>query len=754
MNTAPALTTARASRMPALSDRRRLLVDIIIVTASITAIAVMVKLAWPGFTYWGDNANSFFPLWHMYGTSIRGGESFLFDHNGWAAANVIAESAYGLFNPLTALNAIAVSYFDNLARASFLVMTEFMALLGIGTYMLTRVYGASRSPSVIAAVIVPFSGYTLFWEAGNWASGLMSITWVVHFWWAARAYSTGRMGPIPAVLLGGAAATVGNPYAVLGILIVLFGLALELLIQRDLRRLWGLVAAGACVGAIVLFVYLPLLNVLTQVDRPYGSTFANGNYLSPSLGDLVGLSSPSYLPRMDTWTGNGDLVPSTYLSWLILGVLPWLKWRAAGSWRSRISLVSTTVIFLLFTLGPDTVWLFRWPIRLIEYSYVGAAVLFALLLSSGLARDHVRRRLMLTGFSVIVAFFVAWSSTPALWPRHLLSAALVAGLCAVAFITYRRFSTRGLVAVVIAGTAMFAPLQASWYGWNFQMVGPDVDLSIPTNLSVVQGASSEFEGDVLQIADIMDLEGTRAVLEGRINFGNTAAAAGVRSMNRYTGLNFREYQVGLNMDYRGSVGRSFELERLFTRVSPNFDATLLDAMGVDTLVVSTTRLDFNELDRLDSGWRTVERSPDRTVLVRNEPKPDVAVSGGLEVDVTSVIDRGDNAVAFRYSAGDDGGTVLVDRLAWRGYSAVSEGTKLPIETGPFGLLEITVPSGSGTVTVDYEVPGFPQAIILLALGLVGASIHQIMWRLSWRSRTRSWAPEVTNAEELESNYMI
>ena len=80
--------------MPALSDRRRLLVDIIIVTASITAIAVMVKLVWPGFTYWRDIANSFFPLWHIYGTSIRGGQSVLFDHNGWAAANVIAESAY------------------------------------------------------------------------------------------------------------------------------------------------------------------------------------------------------------------------------------------------------------------------------------------------------------------------------------------------------------------------------------------------------------------------------------------------------------------------------------------------------------------------------------------------------------------------------------------------------------------------------------------------------------------------------------
>src|SRR3712207_7063784 len=48
-------------------------------------------------------------------------------------------------------------------------------------------------------------------------------------------------------------------------------------------------------------------------------------------------------------------------------------------------------VFAVLTLGPSNLWLFRWPIRLIEYLYLALGVLLALLLSRGPATDHVRR---------------------------------------------------------------------------------------------------------------------------------------------------------------------------------------------------------------------------------------------------------------------------------------------------------------------------------------------------------------------------
>ena len=297
--------------------------DLALVAASVGVIAMLVKLTWRGFTYWGDNAESFFPLWHMYGTALRTGRFFLFDHDGWGAANVVGEAAYGVFNPVTALNAVFISLFDRISVAGFIVMVEFLVLLGWGVLALARAYGATRPASLVVAIIAPFAGYTLFYEAGNWASGLMSIVWVVHFWWSARRFATGTMGPLVPILFGMLAVSVGNPYSTVGVLVVLFSLGVELLVRREFRRLGGLVLVGLAVGTAVVLTYIALIYALPQIDRPIdGALVSNINYLSPSLSDLLGLSAPTYLPRMDAWYVSHDLVPSTYLSWLILPVLP------------------------------------------------------------------------------------------------------------------------------------------------------------------------------------------------------------------------------------------------------------------------------------------------------------------------------------------------------------------------------------------------------------------------------------------------
>ena len=177
-------------------------------------MAVLVKVAWPRFTWFGDNAESFFPLWHMVGTALREGRWLGFDPTGpGPAATWWARAHYGLFNPVTLLNALVISGFDELARASFVVMTEFLVLLGLGVRSLARVYDARRAAAFTVGMIVPFGGFTLYWGAGNWICGLMSITWVTWTWWAARRYSTGAGGPLALVVFGGLAVTVGDPYS-------------------------------------------------------------------------------------------------------------------------------------------------------------------------------------------------------------------------------------------------------------------------------------------------------------------------------------------------------------------------------------------------------------------------------------------------------------------------------------------------------------------------------------------------------------
>ncbi|HWM16005.1 MAG TPA: hypothetical protein VNP97_05400 [Microbacterium sp.] len=729
-------------------------IDFCILAVVVVLIAGTVKLVWREFTFFGDNAESFFPLWHMFGTAIRTGDPFLFDRDGWGAGNVVGEAAYGVFNPVTALNALFISLTDRISVTGFLVMVEFLVFLAWGVYMLARTYGAGRAASVLVGAVAPFAGYTMFYEAGNWASGLMSVVWVVHFWWSARTFAGGRIGPLTPVLFGFLAATVGNPYSVVGVLVVLAALGLELLAQRNYRRFVGLVVVGAVVGTAVLLTYLPLIAVLSQIDRPLGGELiSNTNYLTPSLSDLLGLSAPTYLPRITAWFGIHDLVPSTYLSWLILPILPWIKWRALGQWMPNLSVLFAGLVFLMLTLGPDHLWLFRWPIRFVEYFYICLLVVLAMLISRGLASDFRRRRTILTVFAVGVGVYLSISSVPSLQEIHLIVALVIAVLALGIAFAYSRSGLRGILVLGVAGTAIIAPTQGWMFGWSHQDVAPGVNQLPPGDLSVVREAWDGVDGRILQIAELETLEGTGAVESGELVFGNIGAAAGLDIFNRYTGINFLRWKDGMAFDYRGTVGDWFPLSALSSPVADELPIPLVDAIGADTLVVRSDRRDIDELEEL-AGWHIVEATPVRTVLERDGPishpvlfSPDgVATSAGAESG---------NHVSF-HAETRSGGTVLLDRLAWTGYSAtLDDGTTLPISTAPYGLMLIDIPAGTdATVHIAHEIPGLKWGAIAAGCGLLAAIVYQTLWWRRRPDRVSDPALNIADDSEIASDYSI
>jgi hypothetical protein len=693
----------------------------------IALTSLVVKLSWPRFTFWGDNAESFFPLWHMYGTSIRAGDPALVQADGWAGGNVIGEAAYGVLNPVVVVNAVLISLTDRLSLASFLMMTEFLCLFGIGVYLLARAYGARRAASFVAGSVMPFAGYTIYYEAGNWASGLMSVVWVTWFWWGARELSTGRRGPLAAIITGVLAVTVGSPYAVLGVLIVLAGLAVETAVGRRWRALGALILMGAVVGVAVVAVYIPLLATLPDTVRYSAGTVDNQNYLTPGLGDLLGLSSPSYLPRMNAWYSRWDAVPSTYLSWIIVPLLPWFRWRSAIGGMRLLSVFVIGGLFLVFCLGPQSVWLFQWPIRLIEYTYVALLVVFAVLLTAGLARDHIRARLALTVAAIGAGFFVAWSSRPDLWGWHLTFMVLTAiGVTAI-LLAAQRGSMALIALAVVLGTAIIAPLQTPLFAWDRQTVSEELDQRIPANLSVIREQSADMEGTVMQVAWLKALQQTDAVPTGELTFGNSRAAAGFETVNRYTGIGFLDFALATGMDYRGSTPSDVALQHVFEPVE-GYGVPLVQAMGVDTLVVSTRVPDFGELSRVAREWTTVSETPNRVVLRAPwDTSLHLTPSAGLVV-----ADASADGSTIIFDVEEGSGSVLLPRVAWRGYSATADGRPTVTRAHASGLLEVVVPDGTTTVQVTYAIPG-ASAVVALAIGLVVATAaFQILW---WRRRS-------------------
>ena len=704
-----------------------LVIDLAIIAGVVAVVSGLVKVLWREFTFFGDNAESFFPLWHMYGTALREGTPFLFDAGGWGAANVVGEAAYGVFNPVTIVNALAISFTDRLSFAGFVVMVEFLVLLGWGVYALARSYGASRLPALIVGIMAPFAGYTLFYEAGNWASGLMAVVWVVHFWWAARLFSLGRIGPIWPFVFGCLAVTVGSPYSEVGVLIVLFAIGVELLVARHWRRFGGLVAVGALVGTSVIVTYVALAYALPVIYRPSSGDglLANSNYLTPGLSDLAAMSVPSYAPRFDAWYSRFDLVPSAYLSWLIVPLLPWLRWRGFAPWRQQLSLLVTGGIFLLLLLGPEYLWLFRWPIRFIEYVYVAVLVLFAVLLSRGLATTALLARSAWSVGIVAVGGYLAISSRPQLGTAHVAMLAMTAVAVLLVCRLAPRQGLRVVAVLLVLGTAIITPWQGKVFGWSHQDVTASANQRPPGDLSVVRDAWKGIDGRVLQLAHLNDQAGTGAVPEGELVFGNTGKAAGLDIMNRYTGINFAAVKDDFAVDYRGSVSNQFPVSRLWEPVSAEYPIDLADAFGLDHIVVSKRRDDADVSP--PEGWVVQERDEYRVVLSRDVPVELPALSASEGVTVSEADETG-NDMSFSVAAGQDG-YVILDRIAWPGYRVELDGRPLDTETIPFGLMRVDLPAGSeGQVTVEYTVPGLRAAGVVALGGMVVALVYQLLWR--------------------------
>jgi len=87
----------------------------------------------------------------------------------------------------------------------------------------------------------------------------------------------------------------------------------------------------------------------------------------------------------------------------------------------------------------SNLWLFRGPLGWVEYFYLAAGVLFAVVLSAGLATDQVRRRSIATGAIVLAGTYLAWAVEPHDYNQiHLAGLALVAVLLTAGLTAYFR----------------------------------------------------------------------------------------------------------------------------------------------------------------------------------------------------------------------------------------------------------------------------------------------------------------------------
>lgn len=694
---------------------------------AVATMALCVIPQWRGtfFYYVGDQHEQFMPLWHHFGEQLRSGHWPTMEPDGWMGGNYAAEGLTGIWNPVNLVNFVVVSFFNNLSLAAFTVMVGILGLLALATFLLAREYGAHRVPSAVVATALPVSGFTLWYEASGWPAGLMAFMWVAYFWWTAHRHSRGLLNPFVPFVFGFLAMTTGNPYAPLGLIIVLVAIAVELVLRREFSRLAHLTVMGGCVGAVALLVFLPLLGTIDVTSRQQLAHIANDTFFVPDLGNLAAGSSPTYLPAILNWNGARlEHLPSTYCAWFVLPLLPWLRWTSLqGRLRSLTSLFVVAGAYLTGTLGPSNLWLFRWPLRLIEYFYLATFVLFAVVLSAGLATNQVRQRAIASAAIVLAGTYLAWAVEPQHYNRiHLIGLALVAALLTVGLVAYFCRGLWALGIVLIAGTASVVTLQTSVFP---QTTAADPPVYPAYDIARLKANTRDYEGTVLQLASLTGVT-TEQLRSGEIMFGNLPRAAGLATVGSYTGMGFEKFGNALCMDYRGATCPQ-AFDRLWQPADQRQPADhgtnvpLIDAMRVSTLVLQRSLLP-NIADRTPPpGWRVADKDDVRTVWLRDRPlRGEGRVSWSSDgVDVLTDSAQPQREIV-RYHSSEETGRILFARLDWPGYLATLEGHPLKVLNGPAGLVAVEVPRGEHVLTLEFDTPG--QRLGFLALGTSAAVI--------------------------------
>ncbi|HEY0641639.1 MAG TPA: hypothetical protein VGD67_28770 [Pseudonocardiaceae bacterium] len=717
---------------------------VVAAVATVAAVtACLPRLREPLFYFWGDNSESFFPLWHHLGSQLRAGRWLGMDPAGWMGGNYAAEAAYGVFNPVTMADAVLISFFDDLSTGAFLVMTQFVVLLAVGVYLLAREYGAGRGPAAVVGVAAPFAGFTFFYEAGNWASGLMAFTWLVHFWWSARRHSRGLLNPLVPFVLGVLTITVGNPYGLVAVIVVGVALLVETLVRGDRARLGHLMLAGVCVASSAVLVFLPLALTVPVTWRALGPQEVSNAYLVPDLGDLAGLSTVTYRPTMQAWFSSIDHVPSTYLAWFVLPLLPWLSWAGVRArLRPLTGLLLVGAVYLALTLSPSALWMFRWPLRVIEYTYLVVLVLVAVALTAGVRRDHVRTRLAASAGVVLAGGYLAWAGQPEFLRRHAAGVALVLALGLAAVLATRRWGRRGLATALVAGTVLVATGQAAVFWWNSPLnsrAGTIHNVATPHDLARLRAGVAPYRGTVLQVASVAAPLTADDLESGRVLFGNLGAAAGIDTVNRYTGIGVLAFSRRAALDYRGEV-LGFRYDELWEPVAEGYDVSFVDAVRADTVVVQNS---YVENAAVPPGWRVRLDDGTRTVLVRDTPRLHPADVSWASAGTTVTAGTAEpTSLRLDVTAPAGGGELLLARLAWPGYTLRVDGEPAALPTeAPAGLLAVRVPGGTHSVELTYRTPGLRLGLLVLTLGALLALAHATWYTAAARRHRAALADE-------------
>jgi hypothetical protein len=757
MGTGPTTTGEEPERsvpVPRLGTLRPPFAPVLMV-AVVTVAAAVPLLQNTIFYYWDDSAAAATPVWRRLGEALLERRLPLLEIDMWRGGNLAAEAATGMWNPIVVALAVATHPIDNMALAMTVIKTFFMLVMAVGSYLLAREYGVRSGLAAAMGAAMPLAGYSFFMDATSWINALMLTAFLPWVWLAGRRVLHHGNSILWLVLAGYLTCSLGNPYALLATGFLVFAMLIEAWVLGKRGLAIRMALAGVAILALNVLVYLPLL-MTTSVGVRASSTTFNDEFFSPNLTNMLGISTPTGQPWVHSFGQPFLVFPAMYLAWFILPTLPWLRWGSLrGKWRSLTAVGVFGGISLLLVLGPSNLWMFRWPLRLIDFLWFPVMLIWAVLANEGLDRSHARLKYVASGALIALGAYLAWADLPQHLIRIGVGTALVTIL--VGLLLRLGLLTRPGTVVLLLGTLIVLALQVHYYPKHIGVA----DYRFPTSQELITKRFAKYQGLTVQVASTGALTEQDKVPDRAYQdmiFGTLYSTAGVESTTGYTGIGFNKLDNALCMAYEGSTCR--DAWRSLWQPPPGAQVPLADLLRAQTVVVQNSLIDTRS-EPPPAGWR---RAPEKeatelvTVWVRTAPLPwpEGRVSH-LSDTVQVITDQRVGSTGERLTFQATGpGDITFARLNWPGYTATVNDVPATIRTGPAGLVVVDLPPGvtSGELALSWHMPGKPVSIAAFVLGLLLCAglvlVPALARRRGHPARTRSrQAPPSENDQDAE-----
>lgn len=689
--------------------------------AGMLAVILIPELTQAGFYFADDVRHYFMPLAMEIGQRLSEGEMPWMTLRTWFAGNILGDGLMSLLNPINLFLYWLASRIGDPQAAALTFAGTYLFLTALGVFALARAYQVPRRWAVVAALAYCSSAYVMYWHASSWWNQFIGTCWMIWAWAGWRNFL--REGSYGLVAFIGTYFLLisGWPQgAVMAVLIVV----VELFFARDRfivlsvpagrrgaiihgSRLAAVIGLGMCaIGASLLSNYPAYIHAADSARSNWG-LFRGGNWTG-SLDYLIAAGWPSYLAVDPAFFDKESSFPVFYLAWFVPPALLLLFSRSIRSaCAPRVQpLLAIAAVAVLITLGPEQIYMLRWPLRFLTFAHI-ALVLAACIVLPNIDLKRRIDRLTVLGY-VLVGAVVSIQVDPESLALHLQFLALV--LIAVGLATFRQPSTgpRPLPIVIV----MLVTELCFHFNW-------------PRNLNVGQWQVPSTPRPVAQQPVPAN---SRAVLmpmelpcdsDCLFASGNIGLWEPGRALNGYTPVGQRAYHstLGFNLWSWSLVP---EFVAAYFAEDPGSGKRLHELMRLEEFRVARGELldRFNEASKGDWGIEhlaqgSVFRRPASTQVL---PGTVSWATPGLRLKVDSQVTTARERLELVENGTDSSARIVFARPWYPGYSAELEGEPLKVERYARFLVSVQVPAvRSGTITLQYRPAGIQWTLPLAVL---------------------------------------